>query len=311
MTTFIKIFTADAVMDLECDQIDVDGKFIRSADRVRDQAEVFTADREVRAMLDLVGEEASLPPTTILEPSCGNGNFLIEILTRKLDWIERHGDDDPDRKAAAAVIALASMSGIDISVRNVSETQGRLMGLMESYLLAPEWRDLAQAVVSSNIVVGNFLKCNAPEPGTKEAKAIKAADARLMTPRDPKKFSEKIRLVRLRTARSDGVHTLTLLTGLIGGAQETLDAFEIDSTIFGKPKLDGVAQLSEVIRILAEVDESQILGEDPKTARIGHIEHPSCAAGDDFAPPDGPSTIIVSTGGNIAPCAPWTPATAA
>ncbi|WP_052174720.1 hypothetical protein [Paracoccus sanguinis] len=291
MTTFIKIFTADAVMDLDRDGIEVSNSLVRSADRVRDQAEVFTADREVRAMLDLVGEEASLPPTTILEPSCGNGNFLVEILTRKLDWIERHGDDDPDRRAAAAVIALASIVGIDISVRNVRESQQRLMDLMDPYLAEPEWRSLAEAIVSSNVVVGNFLKCNAPAAGTPEALAIKAVDALLMRPSRPAEFSEKIRAIRLRTARSEGVHTLTLLTGLIGGTEETLDAFEIDSTIFGKPRLDGVALLSVVIRFMAVADESQIYGEEPK---VRHIYHSSCAGRGDIAIPDGPSTIIVS-----------------
>lgn len=301
MTTFIKIFTADAVMDLDRDGIDVGNSLVRSADRVRDQAEVFTAEREVRAMLDLVGDTAALPFSTVLEPSCGNGNFLVEMLTRKLDWIERHEDDDPDRRAAAAVIALASNVGVDISVRNVWEAQQRLIDLMDPYLAEPEWRALAGAIVSSNVVVGNFLKCNAPEAGTPEARAIKAADALLMRPSRPAEFSEKIRVIRLRTARSEGIHTLALLTGLIGGAEETLDAFEIDSTIFGKPRLDGVAQLAEVIRIMAEVDESQIFGEEPKVRRVGHIEYPPCAARDDIALPDDPSTIIVSTGASIAP----------
>lgn len=57
-------------------------QLIKSKERVRDLAEVYTAEREVRAMLDLV-PEFSLNQT-FLEPACGNGNFLIEILRRKL-----------------------------------------------------------------------------------------------------------------------------------------------------------------------------------------------------------------------------------
>ena len=65
---------------------------IKSRERVRDHGEVFTAEREVKAMCDLVGETGSNPTKgTVLEPACGDGNFLVEILNRKLDRLDALG----------------------------------------------------------------------------------------------------------------------------------------------------------------------------------------------------------------------------
>ena len=57
---------------------------VKTKERVRQHGEVFTAEREVNAMLDLVKHEASNIVSTFLEPACGDGNFLAEILSRKL-----------------------------------------------------------------------------------------------------------------------------------------------------------------------------------------------------------------------------------
>ncbi len=57
---------------------------IKSRERVALSGEVFTAPREVKAMLDLVRKESYSIDATFLEPSCGNGNFLVEIFRRKL-----------------------------------------------------------------------------------------------------------------------------------------------------------------------------------------------------------------------------------
>ena len=56
-------------------------KQVKSKQRVADYGEVFTAEREVKAMLDLVKEETDRIESTFLEPACGNGNFLAEIHT--------------------------------------------------------------------------------------------------------------------------------------------------------------------------------------------------------------------------------------
>ena len=57
---------------------------VKSADRVREHGEVLTARREVEAMLDLVKNESERIDSRFLEPACGDGNFLVAILERKL-----------------------------------------------------------------------------------------------------------------------------------------------------------------------------------------------------------------------------------
>ena len=62
---------------------------VKSKERVSAYGEVFTADREVNAMLDLVKEETERIDSRFLEPACGNGNFLARILQRKLAVVQR------------------------------------------------------------------------------------------------------------------------------------------------------------------------------------------------------------------------------
>jgi type I restriction-modification system DNA methylase subunit len=64
-------------------------KQTKSKERVREHGEVFTAEREVKAMCDLVKDETERIDSRFLEPACGDGNFLVEILTRKLEVVKR------------------------------------------------------------------------------------------------------------------------------------------------------------------------------------------------------------------------------
>lgn len=59
-------------------------KQVISKQRVADHGEVYTHAREVNAMLDLVKQETERIESRFLEPACGTGNFLVEILNRKL-----------------------------------------------------------------------------------------------------------------------------------------------------------------------------------------------------------------------------------
>ncbi|MFA7494392.1 MAG: hypothetical protein WCZ43_12885 [Proteiniphilum sp.] len=59
------------------------GGQIKSKRRVADHGEVFTADREVNAMLDLVKQETERIDSRFLEPACGDGNFLSPWADKK------------------------------------------------------------------------------------------------------------------------------------------------------------------------------------------------------------------------------------
>ena len=62
---------------------------VKSKQRVADHGEVFTAEREVKAMCDLVKQETERIESRFLEPACGNGNFLAEVLSRKLAVVKQ------------------------------------------------------------------------------------------------------------------------------------------------------------------------------------------------------------------------------
>ena len=81
--------SAESANLLAADQATRSERLVKSAARVRDLGEVFTPAETVQSMLDLLPVDiwASHPSPTFLEPACGDGNFLVAILDRKLDRI--------------------------------------------------------------------------------------------------------------------------------------------------------------------------------------------------------------------------------
>lgn len=104
-------------------------KAIKSQKRVADHGEVFTAEREVNAMLDLVKNETERIESTFLEPACGNGNFLAEVLRRKLSSVESRHATHQTEFEFNAVLAISSLYGIDILEDNAQECRDRLFTL--------------------------------------------------------------------------------------------------------------------------------------------------------------------------------------
>jgi hypothetical protein len=99
---------------------------IKDKKRVTDHGEVFTAEREVEAMLDLVKNETLRIDSRFLEPACGNGNFLAKILERKLVVVEGEYKKNQIEFERNALIAVASIYGVDILQDNVLECCQRL-----------------------------------------------------------------------------------------------------------------------------------------------------------------------------------------
>lgn len=103
---------------------------IKSRERVAERGEVFTAKREVNAMLDLVKQETERIDSRFLEPACGTGNFLVEILRRKLDVIWNHYQGQVSQVQLQSVIAVSSIYGIDIMKDNLAECRLRLIEIL-------------------------------------------------------------------------------------------------------------------------------------------------------------------------------------
>src|SRR4051794_28922079 len=101
--------------------------YIKSRKRVADHGEVFTPEWLVKAMLDLVKAETEIIKTTFLEPACGSGNFLVEILRRKLAAVERdYGKYDFERRHFA-LLGLMCIYGIELRGDNIGECRANLL----------------------------------------------------------------------------------------------------------------------------------------------------------------------------------------
>ena len=108
---------------------------IKSRERVSQHGEVFTAQREVNAMLDLVKPETERIESRFLEPACGNGNFLAEILCRKLTILSSRFSRSRIDYEFNAIVAVGSIYGIEIQSDNVEECRIRLFEIFrEEYL---------------------------------------------------------------------------------------------------------------------------------------------------------------------------------
>lgn len=104
---------------------------VRSKQRVADVGEVFTNEREVNAMLDLVADECHRIESRFLEPACGNGNFIAEVLRRKLAVVSARYRKSPNEYLRYAFLAVSSIYGVDIMADNVEECRDRLFAIAE------------------------------------------------------------------------------------------------------------------------------------------------------------------------------------
>ena len=138
-----------------------------SKKRVADHGEVLTAKREVNAMLDLVKQETERIESRFLEPACGTGNFLTEILERKLRIVEsRYGKSQLDYERNA-IIAISSIYGIDILEDNVVECRKQLYAIFDQHysglfkeVSKDECRNAVKYIIECNIIWGDALTLN-------------------------------------------------------------------------------------------------------------------------------------------------------
>ena len=150
-------------------------KQVVSKKRVAAHGEVYTAKREVNAMLDLVKEETKRIDSRFLEPACGTGNFLTEILERKLRRVESRYRKSQLEYERNAVLAVSSIYGIDKLKDNVVECRKRLFGIFNqkySSLYKRRAKDACRKTVEfildRNIIQGDALTLKTvaddPEP---------------------------------------------------------------------------------------------------------------------------------------------------
>jgi hypothetical protein len=139
---------------------------VKSKQRVADHGEVFTPAWMVEAMLDLVKDETERIDSRFLEPACGSGNFIVQILKRKLAVVElKFGKSDFERQHYA-LYGLMCIYGIELLVDNIAECRSNVLEVFADYLKLDEADDLYRAathVLSTNLVHGDALTMRATD----------------------------------------------------------------------------------------------------------------------------------------------------
>jgi hypothetical protein len=142
---------------------------VKSKKRVTDHGEVFTNEREVNAMLDLVKHETERIESRFLEQACGNGNFLAEVLRRKLDVLDNRYSKSQLEWERYAITAVSSIYGVDILEDNAQECRERLFEIFDdSYTqhfkaeCKEECRRSVKFLFSRNILWGDALDFTNP-----------------------------------------------------------------------------------------------------------------------------------------------------
>ncbi|OPL14559.1 MAG: restriction endonuclease subunit M [delta proteobacterium ML8_D] len=137
---------------------------VKSKQRVADHGEVLTGKREVNAMLDLVKQETERIESRFLEPACGSGNFLAEILERKLRVVEMRYRRSQLEYERNAVLAVSSIYGIDILEDSILECRKRLFGIFDwtysslyKKTAKNQCRNTVKYILERNIILGDAL----------------------------------------------------------------------------------------------------------------------------------------------------------
>lgn len=151
------------IMHVMSDKI-TNEKQTKSKSRVRDHGEVFTSEREVNAMLDLVKNETERIESRFLEPACGTGNFLIKILERKLNVVDAVYRRMQYEWETRGFLAVSSIYGVELLPDNVTECRERLFEYFKTRYIAQFKTKISQRFLESvrfllekNIICGDAL----------------------------------------------------------------------------------------------------------------------------------------------------------
>lgn len=133
---------------------------MKSRQRIADHGEFFTPAWVVEDMLNLVEAETERIDSRFLEPACGSGNFLVQVLRRKLVTVELRFGKSEFEKRHYALLALMCIYGIELLDDNIAECRDNLLEILAAYL-GIEKSDVfyraAGYVLSQNLIHGDAL----------------------------------------------------------------------------------------------------------------------------------------------------------
>jgi hypothetical protein len=146
---------------------------VKSKQRVADHGEVFTPAWMAEAMLDLVKGTIERVDSNVLEPACGNGNFLVQILRRKLAQVELdYGKSDFERRQYG-LRAVMGLYGIELLPDNIADCRANLLEIFAEYLNLEPSDALYRAaffVLSQNLIHGDAISMRTRTEGCKSCK---------------------------------------------------------------------------------------------------------------------------------------------
>ena len=152
-------------------------------ERVVNLGEVKTPQGTVDDILDLFKDINY--KSRFFEPGCGDGNFLTEILLRKLEMLSKHQDFKDNIKQNyieipefKIIIAVSSIYGVDIDRENITKSQKRMKEIIIDFYkkilkteIVPEYfENIITKIISKNIIVGDLLN------GTEEIEVIEYSE---------------------------------------------------------------------------------------------------------------------------------------
>ncbi|MDT2835257.1 N-6 DNA methylase [Vagococcus carniphilus] len=143
---------------------------IKSKTRVQKHGEVFTPRKIVEEMLDMPGVKECCEnlTATFLEPSAGEGAFLIAILERKLNMVANQFNSDLVQYENYSLLALSTLYGIELLEDNAQNCTMNMFqvfydkyrnqaSIHETKSVNKRVLDSAKVIIAANIRQGNFL----------------------------------------------------------------------------------------------------------------------------------------------------------
>lgn len=126
-------------------------KIERSKERVKQTGEVFTPLELVDEILDqLPGDQFTDPSKTFLDPACGDGNFLVQVIRYKI------------HNGSTVQQALETTYGVELMADNVRHCKERLLALADDHddeiFGMKEAKKKYGTIVDNNIVCADTLR---------------------------------------------------------------------------------------------------------------------------------------------------------
>ena len=130
---------------------------------------VYTSDRLVSNMLSCVKDEIERIDARVLEPACGDGNFLDAILRNKLNSVVKKYSHSRIDFEFYILRALMSLYGVEIESDTVKICQHRLVQTTKDFYCQEydeqQWEKffpIVEYVINTNILCGDALSLTNP-----------------------------------------------------------------------------------------------------------------------------------------------------